>query len=266
MTGKLFGRIVKIQVSGDYKAEFTSSELHIEFEVPFDDDEKPNETSVMIYNLSQNSISRIKKGSSLTVQAGYKSDYGVLAQGEISHFFTRREGVDKVTTIKMLEGEDLAKKKTAKPITFKAGTKADVIIKRLASVLGFKLLELKLPKNVIYKKGYTVTGNIENNLIEVVKDCGASMYNRRGGRVIRSIKEGTVEHFRLEDSTGLLQSPEPFDEDGVRGYNVMSLLQHRITVASIIEIESKTANGKYRVKKGKHLCNGDEFRTEMKVI
>ena len=168
MSNNLFGRVVKI---------------HIE-----DDDEKPNETTVSIFNLSASSINRIKKGGSITVQAGYKSDYGILAKGKISRVSTVKDGVNRITTIYMLEGQDYSGKKTKEKITFKAGTKADVIIKRLANVLGFKLMELKLPKNVVYKKGYTVTGNIENNLLEVVKDCGASMSNRRGGRVIRSIK------------------------------------------------------------------------------
>ncbi|MGC4378249.1 hypothetical protein WD019_15175 [Fictibacillus sp. Mic-4] len=263
----LFGRVVKVHVQSEkYKTDFSGDDLHIEFEVPFDDDEKPNQSTISIFNLSTTSISRISKGASLILQAGYRSDYGVLTQGKITSVYTNRNGVDKITTITLLEGQDYSKKKTAKPITFKPGTKADVIIKRLVQVLGIRLLELKLPKNVTYKKGYSVTGNIMNNLVEVVKDCGASLYWRRGGMTIRSIKAGTDERFRLEESTGLIESPETFEEEGVKGYNVKSLLQHRVTTASIIEIKSKTANGKYRVKKGKHICNGNDFRTEMQVI
>lgn len=264
---QLFGRVIKVHVESDkYKADFSGDDLHIEFEVPFDDDEKPNQTVIHIFNLSQTSISRIIKGASVTLQAGYRSDYGVLAQGKITSVYTNRDGVDKITTITMLEGQDYSKKKTPKPITFKPGTKADVIIRRLVSILGIRLAELKLPKNVIYKKGYTVTGNIENNLVEVVRDCGASMYWRKGKMIIRSIKEGTDERFLLQESTGLIESPEAFEEDDYKGYNVKSLLQHRITTASIIEIKSKTANGKYRVKKGKHICSGSDFVTEMQVI
>lgn len=266
MANKLFGRVIKVHIEGDYKADFSGDDFHIEFEVPFDDDEKPNQIFISICNLSSSSIHRIKKGASVTLQAGYKSDYGVLAKGSISRVLTNRDGVNKKTTIYMLEGGDLSKKKTKDKITFKAGTKADVIIKRLVSLLGIKLVELKLPKNVVYKKGYTVTGNIENNLVEVVKDCGAAMYNRRGGRVIRSIKEGTDERFVLQESTGLISSPEAFEEENLKGYNVKSLLQHRITTASIIELKSKTANGKYRAKNGKHICNGSDFQTEVQVI
>ncbi|WP_051476253.1 phage protein [Heyndrickxia ginsengihumi] len=268
MTTKLlFGRVIKVHIeSSKYKTDISGDDLHIEFEVNFDDDEKPNQSTISIYNLSKTSISRITKDSSVILQAGYRSDYGVLVQGKISNVVTNRNGVDKITTITLLEGQDYTSEKTPKAITFKKGTKAEVIIKKLVKLLGVSLAEFKLPKNVVYKKGYSVTGQIENNLVEVVKDCGAALYWRRGKMVIRSITEGTDENFLLEESTGLIDSPETFEEDDTKGYTAKCLLQHRITTASIIEIRSKTANGKYRAKKGKHVCNGSDFYTEVDVV
>lgn len=266
MADKLFGRVVKVHIEGDYKVDFSRKDLHIEFEVPFDDDEKPNESWISIYNLSANSINKIKKDAAITLQAGYTSDYGVLVQGKISRVTTNRNGVDKITTIYILEGQDYSGIKTPKEIAFQAGTTAEVIINRLVKELGIRLAEMKLPKNPVYKSGYTVTGNIQNNLLEVVKECGAALYYRRGSLIIRSITEGTDERFLLEESTGLIESPETFEEEGVKGYSFKCLLQHRITTASIIEFKSKTANGKYRAKKGKHICQGNEFRTEGQAI
>ncbi|WP_026678220.1 phage protein [Fictibacillus gelatini] len=276
----LFGRVIKVSISGKYSTTFSNEDLEIRFESPFDDDAKPNESKVEIYNLSNDSIHRMTRGDTCTIQAGYKGDYGVIASGKISRILTRREGVDKITAIYFLEGEDYSRikvtSKTADPakkgkkqslkITFKAGTHGSTIIKKLCSILGIKLAEFKLPKDVVYKKGYTVTGLILNNLEEVVHDCKASMYYRRGRLVIRSIKEGNDERFVLNEETGLIGSPEPFEEDGVKGYKVKCLLQHRITVASIIEIKSKTAKGKYRVRKGTHTANGSDFLSDFEVI
>lgn len=275
MSNELFGRVIKVHVEGDYKADFTNDNLHIEFEVPFDDDSTPNQVTVQIFNLSETSINRIKKGNTLILQAGYKSDYGILSQGKISSVLTKRDGVDKITTIYMTEGQDYSgvkvtsststDKKSLK-ITFGKGTKADTIIRKLVGALGIRLGEMKLPKNPVYKSGYTVTGNILNNLNDVVKDCGAALYYRRGTLVIRSIKEGTDEQFSLEETTGLLGSPDPFEEDDLKGYTATCLLQHRITTASIIRIKSKTANGSYRAKKGKHVATSSDFKTEVQVI
>lgn len=275
MSNELFGRVIKVHIEGDYKADFSNSDFHIEFEVPFDDDSNPNEIVVEIYNLSSTSINRIKKGNKLVLQAGYKSDYGIISQGKISRVLTSRDGVDKVTSIYMSEGQDYSSVKVttatstdkkALKIAFGKGTKADAIIRKLVSALGIRLGEMKLPKNPTYKNGYTVTGNILNNLNEIVKDCGASLYYRRGTLIIRSIKEGSDERFVLEEATGLLGSPDPFEEDDLKGYTATCLLQHRIATASIIQIKSKTANGQYRVKKGKHVATGSDFKTEMTVI
>ncbi|WP_162877067.1 phage protein [Aeribacillus pallidus] len=269
---KLFGRVIKVKTSG---FTFTNDNLEIRFTVPFDDDPKPNISKIEIFNLSHDTINRIKRGATCTIEAGYRGDFGVIAAGKVTSVLTRREGVDKITTITVMEGDDYSRiKVTAKSatdkkslkITFKKGTKASVIIKRLCSVLGIKLAYMKLPRNITYKKGYTVTGLILNNLEEVVRDCGASMYYRRGQMVIRSIKEGTDERFILKEETGLIESPEPFEEEGVKGYKAKCLLQHRITTASIVEIQSKTAKGKYRARKGEHRADGNDFVTEFEVI
>lgn len=272
MSDKLFGRVKRVKIGN---MMFTNDNLEIRFSVPFDDDPKPNVSKVEIFNLSNDTINRIKRGETCTIEAGYRGDVGVIAKGKITIVITKREGVDKITTIQVIEGDDYSRikvdtknatDKKSNKITFKKGTKASVIIKRLCSVLGIKLAYMKLPKDIVYKNGYTVTGLILNNLEEIVKDCGASMYYRRGQMVIRSIKEGTDERFVLNSDTGLIESPEPFEENGVKGYKVKCLLQHRITTASIIEIQSKTAKGKYRVRKGEHKADGNDFITEFEVI
>lgn len=272
VSDKLFGRVKRVKIGN---MTFTNDALEIRFSVPFDDDPKPNVSKVEIFNLSQDTINRIKRGETCTIEAGYRGDVGVIAKGKITSVITKREGVDKITTIQVIEGDDYSRIKVDKKtstdkksnkITFKKGTKASVIIKRLCSVLGIKIAYMKLPKDIVYKNGYTVTGLILNHLEEIVKDCGASVYYRRGQMVIRSIKEGTDERFILRSDTGLIESPEPFEEEGVRGYKVKCLLQHRITTASIIEINSNTAKGKYRVRKGEHKADGNDFITEFEVI
>jgi hypothetical protein len=157
-------------------------------------------------------------------------------------------------------------RKQTMQITFKNGTTARQIITRLTSILGIKLAEFNLPRDKVYKSGYKVTGLIENSLEQVVKDCGASLYYRRGSMVIRSIETGNDERFTLEESTGLVAPPEQYEDDDKSGYNVRCLLQHRITTASIINIKSSTANGSFRAKIGKHYYDGTDFLTDFEVI
>lgn len=284
-----FGRKIKVTIG---RAVFTNDDLEIRFEVNFDDDPKPNAHKVQIYNLSQNTISQLKKGDTATIQAGYGNDIGVLAIGKVNKVLTKNEGVDKITTIHIIEGDDFtrvkvsvqnADKNTIKyykdgvkkgqviegslGIGFKAGTKGSTIINRLVSVLGIKLAHPPiLVRDKVYSKGYLVTKLIMNNLEEVVKDCGSAIYHRRGKLVIRPITQGIDENFILEENTGLIESPTPFEEDDIKGYTVKCLLQHRITTASIITIKSKTANGKYRAERGKHIADANDFYTQFDVI
>ncbi|MCY1690747.1 hypothetical protein OVA29_08770 [Exiguobacterium sp. SL14] len=44
------------------------------------------------------------------------------------------------------------------------------------------------------------------------------------------------------------------------------LPQYRITTASLITIKSRTANGKFRVRRGKHILSGSDHYTEVEVV
>nr|WP_285846057.1 hypothetical protein [Metabacillus idriensis] len=292
-----FGRKIKITIGN---AQFNNDELEIRFEVPFDDDVKPNQSFVELYNLSNSTISKLKRGQSASIQAGYGGDVGVLCSGKVDRVLTKWENVEKITKVYIIEGDDFTKVKVsvkdadkssiryhkdgpfkgqivedALSIGFKPGTDGLTIIKRIVNVLGIKLGgPISLPRNKIYKKGYNVTKLILNNLEEVVHDCGAAMYHRRGKLVIRSIKEGTDEKFILSEDTGLIEIPAQFEETDkkgsidvqVKGYKTKCLLQHRITTASIISVSSSQVKGKFRAKKGVHYNDRDNFLTEFKMI
>ncbi|NMH83263.1 hypothetical protein HH307_02985 [Bacillus coagulans] len=264
----LFGRVIKVTINtSDGYLNFNNDDLEIHFEINFDDDEKPNVNTVSIYNLTKTTIGRIKKEQKISVTAGYKADYGLLVEGKIAGIKTSYENeIDKLTKITFAEGTSYTSKKTPKAITFRKGTTGKQIISKLTGLLGIKPATVSIPKNKVYKSGYKVTGQIENNLVEVVKDCGASMYWRRGRMVIRSIKTGDDERFTLSEDTGLIEPPESFDDDNGKGYTVRCLLQHRITTASIIQLKSSTANGTFRVRSGKHYCDGSDFLSEFEVI
>lgn len=292
-----WGRKIKVNIGNGY---FTNDELEVRFEVPFDDDSKPNESRVYVYNLSESTISQFKRGDQATIEAGYGEDIGIIESGKVDKVLTKRDGVDKITTIYIIAGDDYSTVKVtvdvadkdsiryhkegvfqgqvvedALSIGFKPGTDGLTIIKRMTSAMGITLGgPIIIKKNMIYKKGYIVTKLMLNNLEEVVRDCGSILYHRRGKLIIRPIDEGTDEQFLLNEDTGLIQSPSQFEETDkkgtthktVSGYSVKCLLQHRITTASIIEIKSNTANGKYRALRGKHIADKDNFHTEFQCV
>lgn len=280
-----FMRVVKVTI-GSYS--FSSDNLHIEFESPFDDDYEPNTTTIKVFNLSKDTISKLKRGLTCTLQAGYKDDFGVLTVGTVSSVSTKWDGVDKITTIKSVDGTDQSKEKVsvknatkstikknksgeiaknALAIKFAKGSKGLDMIKRLLSALEMKTAgPIELKRNKVYKKGYTVTKIIMNDLETIVNDCGSILYWRRGKIVIRQLNKGHDEKFTINSETGLISSPSQIDDNGIDAIQVKCALQFRITTCSIINIESQHVKGKYRAYEGKHVCNGSDFYTEFKAV
>lgn len=279
---KNYGRYLKATVDD---MTFTFENIFMRAWVKFDDDSKPNESRVEFTNLSDKTVSRFKKGHKLTIDAGYKSDHGVLSVGRVYKVYDRWEGTDRHTTLYSLEGDDYSRIKVDKTnatkkyevkggkkvlsknqplsISFKKNTHGSTIIKKLLQVLGIKLEgKIDLKRDKLYKKGYSCTQLILNNLEEVVRDCGSIMYHRRGKLVIRQLNKGVDERFLISESTGMIGSPNVTIENGDESVRIRCLLQHRITTCSIISVKSRFVNGRYRAFKGEHIMEKEKFYTE----
>lgn len=263
---KLFNRVVEV-VSGSVK--MNNTDLDIEFEIPFDDDLEPNLSEIRVYNLSQTTINQLKQGQKLTNNAGYKEDKGLVLAGEISSVSSKREGTDRLTTIKVLDSVPYNSEKTLQR-SYKKNIKADAVIKDLAKVLGLKIAVLKLPNNKIFKKGYSIDGEIIKAIQNIANDCGASAYISRQQTYIRPITEGDNHNFVLNADTGLIGSPEYFEEERngklIKGYKIKSLLQYRMNTASIIQLQSREVKATLRVRKGRHINKGSSYYTEVEAI
>ena len=246
--------------------EFNGDDFEIGFRVPFSTKEEPDISEVKIYNLSQNSIQSIGAKAYAILNAGYKGDVGNILSGKIENISTVWEGVDKATVLKVSDGGFEWRNAKANK-TYQAGTKASYIMADLASILGLEVGEISPKNDIDYKLGKSISGHVETALKQLVKDTESKMYINKGRIFIRDENKGTETGFLLNSDTGLIGSPEKVEEekDGqkVIKYKVQSLLNHKISTDSLIQIESKTINGIYRVESGVH--TGD-FITEMIVV
>lgn len=246
--------------------EFTGNKFEIDFRVPFSTKKEPDISEVRIYNLSQNSIASIGTKAYVILNAGYKGDVGNILSGKIENITTEWQGVDKVTTIKVSDG-GFEWRNTRVQKTYQAGSTSKYIMQDLASMLGLEIAEINPKKDITYKLGKSISGSVEVALKQLVKDTESKMYIHKGRLYIRDEKKGTVTGFLLNSDTGLIGSPERIEEekDGKKliKYKVESLLNHKIGTDSLIQIESKTINGNYRVESGIH--TGD-FITETVVV
>lgn len=266
----LFGRTVLIQTKD---LTIDGSKLDVEFTVPFDDDIEANEAEIIVYNLSQTSLSFLKYDEQITITAGYGEDTGIIFSGYISKVLTKRDGNDIKTTITAIDSMELKERKIDS-IAYGAGVTASYILKDLMKRAGVPLAVFKPKRDFTYPKSVTVDGELMANIRKYAEVCGISVYILKGKAYARHVKDGDDIEFTVSTDTGMIGSPEEFEEeitaedfkDVVKGYKITMLLQHRVTTAAIIELKSRDVNGKFRVRSGQHVCGGSDFYTEMEVL
>lgn len=275
-----FGSEAKI-ICGDVTVN--SNELDLEFTVKFDDDMQPNDAEIIIYNLSKNTRNQFKKNKKISIIAGYKGDTGLVFKGYISKPKTKRETADVVTTIKCI---DDIEKHDITEITFAAGTKASTILKTLCKKTGLQITVFKMRRDWTYTEEEKVDGDLMENIKKYSDVCGVSTYIKNGQIYSRYITEGDNNYFELSADTGLIGSPEEFEEEKnlvmqeadeekgtkkvdysetIHGYECEMTLQHRMSAGAIVNLKSLDVNGEFRVCSGEHRFNKSESITRIKM-
>lgn len=249
-----------------------NQDLDVEFEIPFDDDTEADEAEIIVYNISDLTIQNIKKDAQISVTAGYWSDTGVIFSGVISKVKAYYSGEDRVTEIYAIDQASLQEREL-KSISYAKGTTASKILRDLVSQVGLPVAVFSPKRDHTYKDKSTVDGGLMENIRKYAKVCGVSAYICKGQIYVRHILDGDGLDFTLSSDTGLLslsefeeeQTAEDF-KDTVTGYEMTMLLQHRITTASLIHVQSRNVTGTYRVREGSHTYDGTDFLTKVKAI
>lgn len=265
----LYGHTVEIQ-AGDVIIK--NDDLDCEFDIPFDDDTEANEAEIIVYNLSDTTIQNLKTDTPVTVTAGYGEDTGIIFTGFVSKVRSYYQEMERVTEIYAVDDMRLQEQEL-KSISYAAGTAASTVLNDLIARTGLPLAVFSIKRDHVYKDGTTAEGGLMENIRKQAQVCGVSAYICKGQVYVRHISEGDALEFDLSSDTGLLslsefeeeQTAEDF-KDVVKGYEITLLLQHRLTTASIVKVQSRNVSGTYRVREGSHTYDGTSFLTKIKAI
>lgn len=262
----------KVEVTAGAK-KFSGDDFTIYFDIPFDDGPDANIAEIEIYNLTDQTIAAINKGTKIFVNAGYKGNVGVILIGEAGLIRTDWQRPEKITTMMVLDANDKWMQQDIKK-TYKEGITGLQILNDLLPKTGLKIGALKLPSNKVYTGAKTIDQKIGKAIVEVAKDCGAKIHVNKGKIFIREKSEGDKTGFLLDQDHGLIGSPTSIEKKETlpsgkkvirKGWLVTALLNHNFATDAIIKISSKTANGFFRIEKGNHRSNGYSYYTEMEV-
>nr|DAM61507.1 MAG TPA: major tail protein [Caudoviricetes sp.] len=272
-------RQIEVKAGGKLFESIGDNALDIEFDIPFSDKNEPDVSTISIYNLSEDSVNSIEKQGNISVSAGYRDMHNVaeILSGQIESIKTEWKSLDKVTTITISDGAKAWRKKEFSK-TYKNNTKASSIMSDLCNALGYPISELKPKKDITYPLGKTITGVASKSLIQLAKDTESKMFINKGRIVIRPEKEGYKSGILLNADSGLLDTPTLNENntgdqiDSAEGgksdppqksRTVKCLLNPQIETDMVINIESRSINGAFRVKSGKH---SKDFVTELEVV
>lgn len=276
-------REITVEAGGKLYESIGDNALDIEFDIPFSDKNEPDVSKITIYNLSDESIAAIKKEGTATVSAGYREMHNMaeILSGEIEDMTTEWKDLDKVTTITISDGAKSWRKKELNK-TYKNDTKAKIIMQDLIDELGYTVGELNPKNNINYPLGKTIKGSASKSLIQLSEDTESKMFIDKGRIYIRPEKKGTPSGIVLNADSGLLDTPtmnknmtgdkidtpdrekdKKKNEEEIPSWTVKCLLNPQIETDMIINIESRSINGAFRVKSGKH---SKDFTTELEVV
>ncbi|EJW19120.1 hypothetical protein M5X00_28860 [Paenibacillus alvei] len=260
----LFNRGCEILIGG-YR--FNYGDLTMNVHVDFDDNHEPNESTVELYNLSKHTLANIRTGMRVIVNAGYGKDLGTVLQGNIVEVRTKREQMDRVTTIQVKD--DLTVSVYEMAHTYRPGTKASEIIHDLLSRVQIPHGAVQLGSNHSYMKGFVVKGDPVASIRRAARDCNTEVFTRQGKLYFKPLAGAGLEVtgiVLLSADSGLIDSPQSYEEDKVKGVRVTSLLNYRLYADAQLRLVSEDFDGVYRVKRGKHIISMDQFVTEVDLV
>ena len=235
-----------------------------EIETEFDITESTNIAKIVIYNLTDEMIKKLKKGVEVVIEAGYwndgkNKDIGVIYKGIIESLKGSWNNADKKFEITCNTYNDEYKDTK---INLKAGkgTKASTIIKLILSKLDkLKAGKIELGKDIDYKDGKTLHNNVKHIFKELAKDTKSVFFITNG--VVTFQPRDKINRGVLEFDPNRFQDVK--ENDGT--YTLKAIFDHRFQEGFKINLDLKKAfeqleiKGEYLITKGKHVMN---FKTD----
>lgn len=251
-----FKRVIEIKVGSK---QYTNEDIDIDFMYEFDDKIENNVSEISLWNVNEDTINQIKKGTQVVLNAGYGEDIGVVLIGKVGNFEVITHDIDRELKLYVSDGLNLWGSQVKK--TYE-NLKADKIVEDILNIIGVKVGKVQVENNITYQK-LVVDNTIESILKKIAKETNSKFYIKSGRGYFVNKDYADRNIILLNKDSGLLDIPSKIMIDEKIGWKINSLLEHRISVGSYVQIQSKVVNGSFRVVKGRH---DSDFTTEIEVL
>ena len=252
----LFNRICTINIDG---RTFKSPPFSIEFEITFKETGLGN-AKIKLYNPAQETVDKCKpiKGKKIlvSIDAGYKEEYGRVYLGEIveaKETFNRPDRVLEITLV------DLSSNWTESKInkTF-VDLPASQILYEICNESGVEFYPDAIGDDVQISKIYIST--LESGIKQLAKKTNSRYFVRYGALFFDVADKETERGYDLNYKNGMIGSPELIVKTDKKSksknerYKVKSLFLYNIQNSTQIIVNRKNSTEVFRLKvvSGKH--------------
>lgn len=219
------------------KATIDVSNLRCAFTCEKSMTDTPNYAQIVVYNLSQDTISSIKAGDTVILEAGYENgNYGMIFTGQIVQPYTTKEdGTDVALWLIVQDGDVFLNSSFVMQTVAKSSTQADIV----RVCMGDAVTEGVLTKGLTGGKlprGKVIFGQ-PAKYIRQAADSNKSQFYLEDGKIniVAASDYANTEAVELNPMTGLIGMPSQTD-DGVSG---QCLINPSIKLNTLIYINQK---------------------------
>ena len=218
--------------------------MNIEFEDEFSIYTKST-AKIKIFNPAKETVSVAKKkGTLVTMSAGYEEDFGTCFSGMIyKHELTA--GNTSELSIEVSDRSDLWQSAIVNR-SFRDVIKASDVAKDLLAQHGLTG-RIEPAEDITYGRGISFAGRpLSVCLKQLAKDTKSELFFRNGNVLIIAPKKGYQQGYYLSAQSGLLSS-----EETSTGFSIKTLFLYQLGAGSICKLALSDGNIDIKVTKGK---------------
>ena len=255
----LYSRQIRITV-----ADLVILAPRISFEVKRQADKTQTTGQVNIYNLSAEHEQRIyERFEKIKIEAGYPQTIGLVHDGRVERVVRKRESLSRITKIMLGDEVRVNKAEEAGGVTSRAyGDNPTIrsIVKDLAADLNLPLGPIDAIPAGATAPYFAWSGSSAKAMTYILQRVGLTWFD--DGGLIRINKPGNAQSdaptIKITPDTGLIGTPATTEE----GAQVRVFLNPLIVVGAILEIESESLEGKWKVVSLRHSADNWQGRFE----
>jgi hypothetical protein len=273
MSELLFGRRYALAIGSTQ-----ITRLRVAFRVKKTLTKEPNTAEIVVYNLSESTRRQLQgKAIPVVLSAGYVDNEAVIFSGDARYIDHVREGADWITKIKCGDGERAYQFRRFNG-SFAPGTSIADVIRACASALSINTgnLEEALAKpfrggRTVFRNGFSASGDAIDVLDQLLRGAGFTVSIQNGAlQVLQGGQPVPSSAVLLSASTGLVGSPElgtPEKQGAPPRVKAKSLLQPKIVCGGIVELQTISFKGQFRVEALEHTgdTDGGEWYTALEL-